>query len=502
MFVLVNLFFPITGYCNAQNRIVVDLNIGETKKVTLVDGNTATLKLLAMDYQKDARKFVGSATVTIEVNGIMKTLSVGMYNMPVTIGKLKIDCTVTKDYYKGGSKHNRNWWNLAFTKKDVEDYGYDYQKDARFRLWPKDAKLFKGVFRHPINRRWGSSYTQLDNEHVEQTIPKLWEYDPPYYHAQVDIGASNNKYEIYSPVDGVVVRCPRIPGKKMDMIVLDDPKYQDILSNESGIFWDRCGYDITIIDENGWVYLFGHMRNIEVELGDRVKAGQKIAYTGNVQARWPHLHFGIWAPQPSGKYGSEPGYAYCWESYVNEQSPAILAVTGHHRIINVGEKVTFSAEGSQSFKGKIIEYKWLFCDGATGSGKEFTKTYNTNGMFTEILRVKDDKGNTAYNTSTVISMDTTLAGIGRMWLTYYPSLGLKAGNEVEFETRILFFKPVHGDHEVWDFGDGSPAMLTDSEKDYANPKHVYRKPGDYIVTVKRGDIAGNHIVARNVVHVE
>jgi len=100
------------------------------------------------------------------------------------------------------------------------------------------------------------------------------------------------------------------------MIILDDPKYQDILSNDSWIFWDRCSYDITIIDDNGWVYLFGYMRDIFVELGDRVKAGQKISHTGNILAKWPHLHFGIWAPQPSGKYGTEAGYAYCWESYV------------------------------------------------------------------------------------------------------------------------------------------------------------------------------------------
>lgn len=113
-----------------HNRLVVDLCIGETQTVTLGDGTNATLTLLGIDSQMDGRGSIKEATARIRVDDATRTLPVGMYNLPAAIGDVLIDCTITKDYCTGGEKRGRNWWNLAFTKKDVEDYGYDYQKDA------------------------------------------------------------------------------------------------------------------------------------------------------------------------------------------------------------------------------------------------------------------------------------------------------------------------------------------------------------------------------------
>jgi hypothetical protein len=45
----------LLGLCSvapAHNRLVVDLNVGETKPVKLSDGTGTTLTLLRIDYQK------------------------------------------------------------------------------------------------------------------------------------------------------------------------------------------------------------------------------------------------------------------------------------------------------------------------------------------------------------------------------------------------------------------------------------------------------------------
>ena len=41
---------------------------------------------------------------------------------------------------------------------------------------------------------------------------------------------------------------------------------------------------------------------------------------------WTHLHFEIKARQPSGKWGTEEGYAFLWQSYVQQHQPKLIAV--------------------------------------------------------------------------------------------------------------------------------------------------------------------------------
>ena len=82
---------------------------------------------------------------------------------------------------------------------------------------------------------------------------------------------------------------------------------------------------------------------------------------------------------------------------------------------------------------------------------------------------------------------------------YYPTFGLKAGDEVLFKVRS--FATQHG-REVWDFGDGTATVKVRSDGNadphepagYAVTRHRYEKAGDYIVTVKRGDENGYEAV--------
>src|SRR5699024_9945337 len=63
---------------------------------------------------------------------------------------------------------------------------------------------------------------------------------------------------------------------------------------------DGYGYYIDLEHENGWVTRYAHMyqKTVEVELGDVVKQGDKIAEIGsNGKSTGPHLHFEIHNPQ-------------------------------------------------------------------------------------------------------------------------------------------------------------------------------------------------------------
>lgn len=67
---------------------------------------------------------------------------------------------------------------------------------------------------------------------------------------------------------------------------------------------------------------------------------------------------------------------------------------------------------------------------------------------------------------------------------------------------VRSFRATSAGHEVWDFGDGSPAVEVKSDgnakplaKDgYATTKHAFSKPGNYIVRVQRlGEPTGTAI---------
>ena len=43
---------------------------------------------------------------------------------------------------------------------------------------------------------------------------------------------------------------------------------------------------------SGWVTLYGHLDRVDVALGERVRAGQRIGLSGNTGlSTAPHLHF-------------------------------------------------------------------------------------------------------------------------------------------------------------------------------------------------------------------
>ena len=100
---------------------VIDLDVGQTQRVTLHDGSTATVTLVSLSEQRDSiRHAVRRAQVEVKVNGHPVTLVSSTYHLPTTVGDVQIYCPVTRGYLENSSKANA--WGLA--------------RDARIRLWP------------------------------------------------------------------------------------------------------------------------------------------------------------------------------------------------------------------------------------------------------------------------------------------------------------------------------------------------------------------------------
>ena len=54
--------------------------------------------------------------------------------------------------------------------------------------------------------------------------------------------------------------------------------------------------------------------------------------------------------------------------------------------------VTFDATGSYDPDGSIVSYSWNFDDGTTASGSSVSHVFNSEGVYTVILRITDNQG--------------------------------------------------------------------------------------------------------------
>ena len=465
----------------AQNplRVVIDLNIGESQEVKLINGEIVNIKLLDIDeIRDDLRLAIRAAFVRVAVDGQEITLNSANYNLPVTVANVQIDCPITGSYYKNS---NSDAWGL--------------EKDARFRLWPAGSPfIVPGTFVYPVKQRWFASDTQMSNEpcYVD------WGEDPSqksiYYHNGLDFGGSEELVEVVSATDGLVVSAgeERLPGYENTPV--------------------RPRYDVIyIVDEQGWYYRYSHLYSIDssVHPGVKVKMGQKIGMLGKEggSGGWTHLHFDIRCRQPSGKWGTEEGYAYIWESYVHQYNPPLIAVARPHHLVFTGQTVTLNGGKSRSIAGEIITYEWTFSDGSTSSGPIQQRTYNLPGTYSEVLKIVDSKGNVDYDFAVVqvrdkINPDQMPPSIHA---NYYPTFDIKPGDPVTFKVRTF---RIEVGNEIWDFGDGTPPVTVKSfversapiKGKYAETVHRFSQPGHYIVQVERSNKYGYKATAH--LHVE
>lgn len=448
----------------------VDLDIGQSTEVTLCDGSQATIKLISIDETRDnALQAVRRAAVTIEVNGQQGQLVSATYHLPQTIGGVQVDCPVTSGY---NDKGNPASWGL--------------DKAARFRLWPANSPLVRPeTFTYPVKQKWFATDTQMANDPVYVDGGERAGKQQIYYHSGLDIGGSEGLVEVIAATEGLVVSVGDevLEGHRDDTPVA--PRYDVVY----------------LVDGRGWYYRYSHLKEIDSQLvpGRIVPQGARIGLLGKEggSGGWSHLHFEIKCRQPSGKWGTQEGYGFLWESYVRQYQPEIIAVARPHHVIFSGESVTLDGTRSWSRSGEIASYLWQCGDGTTASTPLLLRSYDKPGRYCEVLRVSDQAGHVSYDFAPVVVIDRENPKrlIPSISANYFPTQDIQPGMPLTFKVRT--FNTSSGG-EQWDFGDGTATVEVKSDGNavvhaadgYAATTHSFAKPGDYVVRVSHTDEHG------------
>jgi len=459
----------------------VDLDVGQSAAVRLVDGKTATVKLLALKQHRcEMRGAVRRAVVTVEVNGRRAELTCATYHLPQPVGGVQIDCPVTRGYGENLDRKT-NVWAL--------------EKDARLRLWPAGSPWVRpGTFAYPVNQRWFASDTQMANDPCYVNACDTPGRKRVYYHYGLDFGGAEGLVTVLAATDGVVVSRggKTIPGKHPPQV--------------------KARHDVVYLrDGRGWYYRYSHLMRIapSVRLGQRVEIASKLGTLGKEggSGGWSHLHFDVVMPQPSGRYGIADGYAFVFEAYRRMQWSRLIAVARPHLVAWAGEPVTLDGTRTWHRDGPkyIRQYEWRLTNGRAATGATTQCTYAKPGHYTEVLKVTDDAGWVSYDFAVVQVFDKArpLPVPPAIHAACWPTTGIRAGDEVTFKVRSFAVKPDEG-REEWDFGDGSKPVYTQSDGNadqhaadgYAVTTHRFARPGHYIVTVRRTNARGQTATGR------
>jgi murein DD-endopeptidase MepM/ murein hydrolase activator NlpD len=460
---------------------LVDLEVGQTADVMLSNGETVRVKLVKVDERRgELRDAVRESVALVELDGEQVAVPSSTYHLPKTIGKVQIDCPVTKGY--GG----RDIWAM--------------DADARLRLWPAGSPWIRpGTFVYPAQQRWFATDTQMGNVPCYVNACDIPGKTSIYYHYGLDIGGCEKRTKIVAATEGRIVS---LKGEKLAGVPeIVKPRY-DVLY---------------LRDPRGWYYRYSHLAEFEstLKLGDTVRIGQPIGLLGKEggSGGWTHLHFGVWCQMPSGRWGSLDGYCFFWQAYHSAHDTQLQAVARPHRLIWAGETTTL--DGSRSFSrqgpGHIASYEWTFGDGSTAAGQKVSHRYDQPGAYCEMLKVTDKDGRTSVDFAVVHVCDPELPTEAPISIhaSYHPTLNLRAAQEILFKVRAFNFDPNEG-QETWDFGDGTPTVITRSDGNqkslnlngYAVTSHCYEKAGRYLVTVSRSNRRGETATTRLYVTVE
>ncbi len=460
-------------------RVLIELNIGQTRELSLTNGESVRLTLLGIDETRDdVRNIIHEVKLRVKVDGEEVVLICGNYNLPVTVGKVKIDCPVAKNYL---SNSMRDHWKI--------------KKDARFRLWPKDSPyLEEGTFAYPIKQRWMANFTHSGNEPSLTGWGVRFDWEKVYYHEGHDIGGADGLDEIVSATDGRVISIRNQTLEGFEDIPLGGRE-------------DR----LIIVDDRNWLYLYSHLDStyLSIKPGDIVNKGQALGLVGKKGGSGGivHLHFGIFCKdQLSDEWLVEDAYPYLWEAYKSEYEPGLKAIARPLQVLLVGQTARLDGSKSMGIDHPIVSYEWFFGDGSTASGVVQDKMYEEPGTYSEVLKVTDSKGNVDYDFATVFVYDREHpeeSNIGFVHAAYHPTLDLKAGDDITFLVRTFHSEAVK---TIWDFGDGTAFEETTtrgitkknhSSGVYEKIIHAYSKPGHYVVTVKSARESGlnsvNHL---------
>jgi murein DD-endopeptidase MepM/ murein hydrolase activator NlpD len=459
----------------------LDLDVGQSAAVKLCDGTAVEVKVLALDETRDSiRSAVRRAVVKVEVNGRTIALTSATYHLPTTVAGVQVDCPITHGCL---SNTTLDHWGLV--------------KAARLRFWPAGSPWVQpGTFSYPVRQRWFASATQMANEPCFVDGMESPSVRKIYYHAGLDIGGAEGLVEVVAATAGLVVSAgtASLPGYENSPV---EPRYDVVY----------------VLDDQGWYYRYSHLHTIDpaIKPGATVAMQQKIGVLGKEggSGGWSHLHFEIKSRQPSGRWGTQEGYAFLWQAALERDQPAVVAVARPHHLAWTGERVLLDGSSSWCRTAMAAGYAWTFHDGTTASGPKVERTYDEPGEYSETLKVTDSLGNASYDFAVVQVLDRRRPEPAppAIHAAYAPTQDIRPGDPVTFKVRT--FGTTDGD-ETWDFGDGSPPVRVRSDgnvrplarEGYASVVHRFSNPGDYLVRVERSDRLGRKAVARLFVQVK
>ncbi len=464
----------------------VELNPGESTSVRLRTGELVKVEVIEASERRDSiRNALRQARVRVRVNGEEAWLVSGNYRLPITVGGVQMDCPATRGLE---SNAGTGPWRLA--------------KDVRLRLWPAGSPWIEpGTFDLPLKSRWFATDTQMSNEPTFVNGGDIPALASVYYHNDLDFGGAEALEEVYAATAGLVV--------SVRNEVHPEHRNSPARPRPDVIY---------LLDDRGWYYRYSHFQSIdpEIRLGARINLGQRLGLLGKEGgAGWSHLHFGIQAQQPSGAWGTEDAYAFVWENYLRNYKPAAIAVARPHHLARTGEEVELDGSLSWSAAGKIARYEWTLSGGGRAVGPRVRRRYEQPGTYSEILKITDVAGHTAWDFAVVQVLDMArleAAGGAKaphdaypptIHALYWPTMNVRPGQPIVF--RVFTYRTREAE-ETWDFGDGSPKVTVRSKPseqflltagEYAETRHSYRRPGDYIVRVVsrngRGETATAHL---------
>jgi murein DD-endopeptidase MepM/ murein hydrolase activator NlpD len=130
--------------------------------------------------------------------------------------------------------------------------------------------------------------------------------DGQAFHDGVDLATFCGD-RIVAAHDGVVLAAGRHYDDQMGWIG-DLAVYYRRLDEKS--LWMTLPIVVVVDDGNGYRSLYAHLGKLVVQRGDAVHAGQLLGYEGQTgHATGCHLHYGLFSPEDSARFGIDPEVA-------------------------------------------------------------------------------------------------------------------------------------------------------------------------------------------------
>jgi PKD repeat protein len=152
----------------------------------------------------------------------------------------------------------------------------------------------------------------------------------------------------------------------------------------------------------------------------------------------------------------------------------------------VGQTALFDASAST---GSIVEYRWNFGDGSSGSGRTTSKTYAAANTYVVTLTVIDPYGR-AVSTSKSITVGLGARPVAEF---IFSPTAPRVGQQVNFNASSSVAASGQIVSYTWDFGDGSPLVTVGSP----TIAHAFGTDATYNVTLVVTDESGRSSVGKS-----